>query len=340
MNGFQPRRQVINTRDTPPPPRRISSLTKVKPYVQRQSTPQEMKLSLQALAVCTYKDECTFYITSKWIMEKDRYQFYVSVCGHEGNIRTIRDYPFRLKDPHDKISYAVAIDHRTLHVSSRKESVYLLTDTNWTCCQMLSNSQYRRKQSENIDQVAVTSIQQVGLSRIRALKGTDFILVCENHATVPVHSLVLRASWSCFDEVLRASEACGESRTFLRMWYPVSWVRAFVSFFYGEMWTLNFEDATGLMILGQRYEVPELVVHAIRRIRREEMSLTKLLVAWRRAYYANCLAIRHYCARSLTEMKTSITEEDRRTLSRLKRWMLDGVSDDMIEVAMKREREQ
>lgn len=139
------------------------------------------------------------------------------------------------------------------------------------------------------------SMRLNGLSQVRSKGGFDFNLVTKDEDVVPVHSLILRSNWPFFDAMMESQMT--ESRdNRLEVPYPRSWVEAMVSYFYGEPFDVKFPEATGLLILSDVYDIPELQRLAITKIRAETLDMHKCLAGWKNAFEAQNVDMRSYFA--------------------------------------------
>lgn len=138
------------------------------------------------------------------------------------------------------------------------------------------------------------------LSKVRLNGVHDFTIICDE-GEIQVQSLILSSQWPFFKNMLDSKMSESETHT-LRLRYPVTWVEALVSHFYDERKPLDFDTATGVIIVAQIYDVPELLTQAMRRIKREEMTIHQALVAWKRANSVENKAVRSYCANRVSEL--------------------------------------
>lgn len=123
----------------------------------------------------------------------------------------------------------------------------------------------------------------------------DFTIVCDN-GDIEVNSVILSTLWPWFKTIVDKTESKS-----LRIRYPVTWITALVSHFYSDE-NLDFDTATGLVIVAQQYAVQLLLFKAMRRIRDEKMTIVQALTAWRRANLAENEAVRDYCAREISAL--------------------------------------
>ncbi|KAG5356416.1 hypothetical protein CJU89_6156 [Yarrowia sp. B02] len=146
-----------------------------------------------------------------------------------------------------------------------------------------------------------------GLSKVRKNGNFDFKLVT-SEGPIPVHSLVFKASLPFFAAMMD-SQMAESSKMEMEVPYPHSWVEALVSFFYGEPFEVAYEQATGLLVLSDVYDVPELRRLAMARIKAEELDVPKCLSGWKHAFEAQDEEMRAFFAafarRKLDEMDRS-----------------------------------
>lgn len=138
------------------------------------------------------------------------------------------------------------------------------------------------------------------LSRVRQKGNCDFTIICDDNKEIKVHSLILSAQWEFFKNMLDSKMSEATTST-LRLRYPVEWIEALVSHFYDERKSMDFETATGVVIVAQIYDVPELLVQAMRRIKEEDnMDIHQALLGWKRAHLVENKAVRDYCAKRIS----------------------------------------
>ncbi|VBB88788.1 Conserved hypothetical protein [Yarrowia lipolytica] len=134
----------------------------------------------------------------------------------------------------------------------------------------------------------------VGLSKVRLNGDFDFTLVTKE-GTIPIHSVVFKASLPFFAAMIDANMIDSREKR-LEIPYPHAWVEVMVSYFYGEPFEAEFEQATGLLVLADVYDIPELRHLAVFRIKTEELDMTKCLTGWRNAFEAQNEQMREYFA--------------------------------------------
>lgn len=130
----------------------------------------------------------------------------------------------------------------------------------------------------------------------RVPESTNYMIVCSDGVTIPVHSLVLKSVWPYFAK-LTSSETAKIKEGAWAMPYGSAWVFPLIKYCYGELQTMNFEEATGAMILAQRYSLPELSQIVQRHILGSPLNIETCLMGWKRAFEANNAVVRMYCAR-------------------------------------------
>lgn len=143
------------------------------------------------------------------------------------------------------------------------------------------------------------SVKLNGLSQVRKNGEFDFSLKTSS-SSIPVHSLILKSNWPYFKAVIDSKMSESENKQ-LEINYPASWVEAMVSYFYGEPFDVNFDNATGLLILSDVYDIPELQHLAVARIKKEELDMTKCLNGWKNAFEAQNTDMREYFGKYVRE---------------------------------------
>lgn len=144
------------------------------------------------------------------------------------------------------------------------------------------------------------------LSRVRQKGNQDFTIICDDNKEIKVHSLILSAQWEFFENMLESKMSEATTST-LRLRYPVEWIEALVSHFYDERKSMDFETATGVVIVAQIYDVPELLVQAMRRIKEEDMDIHQALLGWKRAHLVENKAVRDYCAKRISSEMSKLS---------------------------------
>lgn len=142
--------------------------------------------------------------------------------------------------------------------------------------------------------------RDVSLVRSRT-ESCDFLIVCQNEVSIPVHSLILTTYWPYFESMMEND--CLEKRDkVLTLDYPDSWVQKLVSYLYGEELELNFDEKTGLMVLGELYQLPDLVelmTGEILAVPDTTVSLSEVVSGWKRANEASNEKIRRRLAKTI-----------------------------------------
>lgn len=124
------------------------------------------------------------------------------------------------------------------------------------------------------------------VSKLRAQTAYyDFSIVCGDDHKIPVHSLVLKTYWPYFDSMME-NDCQESSEKVLKLDYPKEWVEKLVSYVYGEVLDLTFDELTGLAYLGELYQLPEMVDMLAKEIMDigPDMSLEEVILAWKRTF--------------------------------------------------------
>lgn len=150
------------------------------------------------------------------------------------------------------------------------------------------------------DQMAKTKPESTPAKGFRLLhrvpESTNYMIVCSDGVTIPVHSLVLKSVWPYFAK-LTSSEPAKIKEGAWAMPYGSTWVFPLIKYCYGDLETMNFEEATGALILAQRYDLPELSQIVQRHILGSPLNIETCLLGWKRAFEGNNSVVRMYCAR-------------------------------------------
>lgn len=141
--------------------------------------------------------------------------------------------------------------------------------------------------------------QKSRLAKVRQYGHFDFTIVCRDKKEIPVHSIILASQWSFFRDMLDSNMAESSSKT-LELDCPVEWIEAIVSHFYEERKKLDFDTAVGVIIVAQMYNVPDLLVDAMRRIKDEKMTHQQAIETWQKVKMHN-KAVGDYCAKQMKE---------------------------------------
>lgn len=149
------------------------------------------------------------------------------------------------------------------------------------------------------------------LSVLRLLSSEcDFAIMCKD-VSIPVHSLVLKAYWPYFKTMMDTE--CVERKDMnLKLELPEEWVRKLVSYLYGEPFETSFDEITGLMTVGELYQLPELVEMATKEILTygQQLDLKQLAVGWKRASESNNSTVKQHLFKYMSpKLKGSSLEE-------------------------------
>lgn len=120
------------------------------------------------------------------------------------------------------------------------------------------------------------------------ISDADFSIVCSNEVSVPVHSLVLKTYWPYF-RILSETNCFETTEKTLKFDYPESWVLNLVGYLYGEEINPGFDELTGLMLLAELYQLPELFKKTTAEIltRPKDIQLEECFTSWHRSYQAS-----------------------------------------------------
>lgn len=127
------------------------------------------------------------------------------------------------------------------------------------------------------------------LSAVRNMSDdADFHIECLDNVRIPVHSLILKTYWPFFKTMMQND--CAESNDkVLKLDYPADWIEVLVSFIYSQDVQMSFEQATGLLVVAEMYQLSELTDMATDEIlgcAKDSITLEAALTGWVRAFQA------------------------------------------------------
>ncbi|KAG5359871.1 hypothetical protein CJU90_5714 [Yarrowia sp. C11] len=152
----------------------------------------------------------------------------------------------------------------------------------------------------------------------RVPDSTNYMIVCSDGVTIAVHSIVLKSVWPYFAK-LTSSEPAKIKEGAWAVPYGSTWVFPLIKYCYGELETMTFEEASGALVLAQRYDLPELSQILQRHLLGSPLNIETCLLGWKRAFEAKNTVVRHYCARhyyqhmnelAISKTYTELTREE------------------------------
>lgn len=156
------------------------------------------------------------------------------------------------------------------------------------------------KYGEKIHIPSHTEVSNV--TKIRSqVSDCDFTIECAGKVSIPVHSLVLKTFWPYF-KTLTDSDCVEVANKTLKLDFPESWVCNLVRYLYGETLKLNFDQLTGLMLLGELYQLPKLVGLVSCKLLStplDDLPLKDLVAGWQRAAQARHEVSKRLLAKSI-----------------------------------------
>ncbi|KAG5360933.1 hypothetical protein CJU89_4031 [Yarrowia sp. B02] len=177
------------------------------------------------------------------------------------------------------------VHHYCLLVNYRDKSIAI---------EKLSETAYRLMHRQ-IQKKNTDSLRTHQLWHLRQCTKPDFRLICNDGREIEAHRFVLDSFWPHF-------QSLSEHKS-LTLPYPAHWIHPLVACLYGAQNTheLNFDQATGCLILAEEYNLPGLSQMAYRRLRSiiqgkehpggiaadHDMSFQRLFEGWKRAREAN-----------------------------------------------------
>lgn len=264
---------------------------------------EKSELILKAVTSCSLKGQGTFYFLSEGINAEKRRQYTITFMDNEGKISPSSGFDIASSELVDK---TVVINDITVLMVLQDGLAYAITTTdNWKTLNFTSNDpkEVLNTVMEGLSDAKVgPPFQTKGLSRVRAEGNHDFSITCkaedDSDSVIRVHSVILKSSWPFFKKMMESDMIEVSERT-LAIPYPMLWVEAMISFLYGEHRELSFEEATGLMIIADIYDIPFLLIQSMKRIKEEAMDLSKTIFTWKRAFQAQNEAVMEYCGASI-----------------------------------------
>lgn len=202
--------------------------------------------------------------------------------GFLNNGKKVKRHFYELKEIHE-------IFPNTLLVLFEGDRAFLATKDS---CDDLEDNVFRTLLRSHLQHNSSQRLK--GLSKVRSNGEFDFTFVTKE-GTIPVHTLVFKACLPFFAAMMD-SKMSESSENRLEIPYPHSWVEAMVSYFYGEPFEVDFEQATGLLILADVYDIPELQRLAVSQIKSERLDMSKCLAGWKNAFEAQNEEMRAYFA--------------------------------------------
>lgn len=214
----------------------------------------------------------------------------------------------------------------TLHMEIYQKGVLdvhgflLFCEGDFSCALSTSNLFYQKK-SEMIaaeskcDKSSPAKKSLKGNFQLRQLRGSDadFTITCED-TSIPVHSLVMKTFWPYFKS-LSETKCVEMTENRLKLDYPAAWIEKLVSYLYGEKLLLSFDELTGLMVLGDLYQLPALSEMAsleLLGVSESSVTLEEVITGWQKASQVNKPLVKKHLAKIIVtkhkEDKTIDTE--------------------------------
>lgn len=145
----------------------------------------------------------------------------------------------------------------------------------------------------------------------RKTESCDFSIVCQNGVSILVHSLILSTYWPYYESMME-NDCLEKTEKVLKLDYPEMWVQKLICYLYGEELELKYEEMTGLMLLGELYQLPELVelmTAEILAVSESSLSLLEVVSGWKRANEASNEKIRRHLARMVVLKRSEFKDE-------------------------------
>lgn len=221
---------------------------------------------------------------------------YYAVALEDVETKELIDYPdARLSDQEQLLEYHER-EGKSLLIKFPTENRFLTPDNeNGLNSEHISDAMY-----EYLKRSLGPLKPEIGaLGRIRRNGKFDFEIVSQEGTPIQVHTLVLSAVWPFFQALLDSNmQETAEKRLVLP--YPLVWIEPVVSYLYEEPLEMSFEQASGVLVMSNVYDLPGLGAMAKKRMLKEPLDLDKGVVGWKRAFEAQCEEVRMYMARWLS----------------------------------------
>lgn len=140
------------------------------------------------------------------------------------------------------------------------------------------------------------------LSEIRKMKDdADFKIACRDGISIPVHSLVMKTYWPFFRAMMNL-DSVEKREMVLNLDFPSNWVEVLVSYIYGEPVEMDFEQATGVCVLGDMYQLPELAelaTQVVTTVPSGSITLEEALAGWQNGHGARNERVKAFLAKEV-----------------------------------------
>lgn len=148
---------------------------------------------------------------------------------------------------------------------------------------------------------------------IRRLKSDSDFTIRSHDWPYPVHTEVLKARWPAYKTV-KETMSMESPENVLEINAISPWVEKFVDFIYGRPFEADFDRITGLLMLGDEYELPGLVEYATEEIIKtygSELHVEMMLMGWHRAADANNERVKsHFMKLMMRKLKEGGAEKN------------------------------
>lgn len=202
--------------------------------------------------------------------------------------RAANEVPFSRMTFWPPWKYYAHLGNLYVHLRHPSESWYVLIIPFLTAGKLIDAAAYRAHLDSAIQKTVPPKASRL-VSEIRKMSDdVDFHIECLDGVRIPVHGLILKTYWPFFRTMMQND--CAESNDkVLRLDYPADWLEVLVSFIYGQDADMSFEQAAGLLVVAQMYQLPELVDMATAKIvnsPKDSISLEAALTGWKLAFEA------------------------------------------------------
>ncbi|KAG5360711.1 hypothetical protein CJU89_3797 [Yarrowia sp. B02] len=154
-----------------------------------------------------------------------------------------------------------------------------------------------------------TSVNRDGLRKLRYEYPSDFTIKCAGGEEIAVHKAVLSSVWP-FCKSMLESDMKEVSENTLELDYPKATVEGMVKYLYGEKLDMSGENAIELFVLGQMYELPELMKLSKQHLNQQQpgMKLQEALWTWRKCYEAKNETLRALVAEDVHKLLAGVED--------------------------------
>lgn len=164
------------------------------------------------------------------------------------------------------------------------------------------------------------------LSDVRKMTDdADFKINCNDGNSVPVHSLIMKTYWPFFRAMMEA-DSVEKKDMQLNLEFPSTWVEVLVSYLYGQPVEMDFEQATGVCVLGDMYQLPELAEMATEVVTTTpsgKLTLEEAISGWQNGHAARNEKVKTFLAKEIAQKKKDEAGFENLTTEEMKQLYFD-----------------